>query len=135
MTTKLPWLRMTGWALLIHVILIVISILEVFIYSLIRPSESESFYEKHAELTAPYVSLIFGFFIFFFVLRMFARNRFGQRFNITLAIVAIYTITDFVIVQWAGVNWKEHLLIFTLSAVFKAFGGLLGAWSIKRTNS
>jgi hypothetical protein len=37
MTTniKLPWLKILGWAILIHVILIVLSILEVVVYSTI----------------------------------------------------------------------------------------------------
>lgn len=131
---KLPWLKIVGWALLIHIILIAISFLEVFIYSLFKPGQEESFYQEHAQLTAPYVSLIFGFFLFFFVLRMFARKRFDQRIAIALGLPIVYTITDFIIVQWAGVNWSEHLLIFMVSAFFKLLGALLGAWSVKRTN-
>ena len=56
------WLKLIGWAILSHIILIAISFIEVFIYSIIvNPGQEESVYNEHAAQSAPYVAIIFGF--------------------------------------------------------------------------
>ena len=63
-------LKLTGLAILVMITLIIISILEVTIYSyVVNPGQSVSVYEAHAESSAPYISGIFGFIIFFLIAR------------------------------------------------------------------
>ena len=59
-------LKLIGLAILTMITLVVISFLEVAVYSyLINPRQDQSIYEAHANLSAPYISGIFGFIVFF----------------------------------------------------------------------
>ncbi len=132
--SKLPWLKIIGWAILIHIILIVISILEVFIYSQINSGHEHSFYEEHAKISGPYISIIFGFILFFFVARLLAKSRQDKKFIIALLLPFIYTILDFLMLHFSGVDWAEHFWIFTISFLFKTLGAVLGAFSTNKKN-
>lgn len=62
--------KLLGMAFLTMVILVIISFLEVAVYSyLVNPGHEMPVYEAHAQFTAPYISGIFGFIVFFLVLR------------------------------------------------------------------
>lgn len=126
--TYKTWLTSTVWALIIHVILIVLSILEVFIYSLINPNHEDSFYREHAELTGPYISIFFGFFLFYFAAKYLSGKFNRNKLFIALSLPIIYTIMDFLMVHYSGVNWKEHITIFIISAIVKTLGSILGAF-------
>lgn len=126
--TYKTWLRITVWALVIHIILIVLSILEVFIYSLINPNHESSFYKEHAELTGPYISIFFGFIIFYLVARLISKNFTKNKIVIALGLPIIYTIMDFIMVHYSGVNWKEHIIVFIISALVKISGSVLGTF-------
>lgn len=128
------WLRITAWALAIHIILIAISILEVFIYSLLYPIQEQEYYSEHAQLTGPYISIFFGFFIFYLVARFLTKNLQKNKLSIALLLPAIYTLMDFLIVHFSGVNWKEHLPIFLISALVKTMGSVLGAFLVGSKN-
>ncbi len=132
--SKFPWLRIILWAVLIHVILISISIFEVFLYSLLNPGLDNSLYEEHAKFSAPYVSIIFGLFIFILVLRHLGKKRIQQRFKIALVLPIIYTIKDFAIVHMSGVNWDEHLIIFLISFLVKMAGAFIGAFTLNKSS-
>lgn len=122
------WLKLTFWALIIHVILIALSILEVFMYSLIKPNQENSFYTEHAELSGPYISIFFGFILFYFITRFLSKRFTKNKIVIALSLPFIYTIMDFVMVHYSGVNWKEHFVIFFVSFAIKTLGSLLGAF-------
>lgn len=136
---KLPWLRITAWAVLIHVILIALSFLEVFIFSLMNPGQDQDFYREHAQWSGPYVSIIFGFVLFFLIARSLTRKYPHHRLFIILALPVVYTIMDFALVQGYGVDWEQHYFIFLLSFIIKALGGILGAmwdsWTRKSTKN
>ena len=118
MTTniKLPWLKLLGWAILIHIILIVLSILEVVAYStIINPGHEQSFYEQHAQTTAPYISIIFGIILFFFISRLLVKKRYDNRQVIALALPITYIIIDIVIMQLSDTDWGQQYFIFIIS--------------------
>ena len=129
--SKLPWLKITGWAVLLHVILIVLSIIEVFIYSLVNSGHEHSFYEEHAKFSGPYISIFFGFILFYFVVRFLSKKIIDKKWGIALSLPIIYTIMDFLMVHFAGVDWSEHFMIFMVSFLVKMTGAFLGAYAIK----
>jgi hypothetical protein len=50
--------------------LVIISFIEVAVYSyLVNPEQEQSVYETHANSSAPFLSGIFGFIVFFLVAR------------------------------------------------------------------
>lgn len=121
-------LKIFFWSIVIHIILIVLSVLEVFIFSLFKPGQDDSFYAEHATLTGPYISIFFGFFIFYFVARFLSRNIDQKKIVIALALPVIYTILDFLMVHFSGVNWDDQLLIFTISFLVKVLASILGVF-------
>ena len=61
-------LKLIGLTILTMIVLVILSFLEVAVYSyLINPGQEQSVYEAHANTSAPYISGIFGFIVFFFV--------------------------------------------------------------------
>ena len=132
-TTKLPWLKIIGWAILTHIILIAISFLEVFLYSLINPGHENSFYEEHAQVSAPYISIIFGFILFFLVARQLCKQAPDHWIAIVLLLPILYIILDFLMLLGYDVDWGEHLLVFMASFLSKALGAYLGAIAARRS--
>lgn len=124
-------LKRLGWilvsAIVIHIILIVLSILEVFVFSLINPGEPNPFYRAHAEVSGPIVSIVAGFPIFILAGKFLAR-KLANKLNVALLLPILYTITDFLIVDAAGVIWEQHLMIFMASAAVKMLGTLIGVY-------
>ncbi|MGB5459490.1 MAG: hypothetical protein WBM91_16035 [Eudoraea sp.] len=133
MTTnnKIPWLKIIGWALLIHIILIALSILEVVIFSsLIEPGQQPTYYEQHAQMTAPYVSIIFGIILFFFISRLLVKKRYNKRKFIGLMLPGIYIIMDLVFLLLSDTNWGHQYLIFMMSFITKTLASYIGATTI-----
>ena len=125
---KIPWLKIIGWAILIHVILILLTILEVAIYSmLINPDQAQIIYEQHAQLTGPYISIIFGIFIFFFVARKLTKKRFAKRKLIGILLPIVYIALDLLMLLAADINWSEHYLVFLVSFSTKIIASYIGA--------
>lgn len=134
MTTnnKIPWLKIIGWALLIHVILIALSILEVVIFStIIEPGQEPTYYEQHAQLTAPYVSIIFGIILFYLISRLLVKKRYNKRKLIGLMLPGIYIIMDIVFLLLSDTNWGQQYLVFMMSFVTKTLASYIGATTIK----
>ncbi|HEY0047504.1 MAG TPA: hypothetical protein VGB44_12415 [Flavobacterium sp.] len=72
---KFTVLKILGVVLLTMIALVCISFLEVAIYSyLVNTGQPESFYEEHANISAPYISGIFGFIISFLLSVIGKRN-------------------------------------------------------------
>lgn len=134
MTTNniIPWLKIIGWALLIHIILIALSILEVVIFStLIEPAQEPAYYEQHAQITAPYISIIFGIILFFFISRLLVKKRYKKRILIGLILPAIYIIIDLVFLLLSDTDWGQQYLIFMISFITKTLASYIGATTIK----
>jgi len=137
MTTniKIPWLKIIGWALLLHIILIALSILEVVIFStIIEPGQEPIYYEQHAQIAAPYISIIFGIVLFFFISRLLVKKRYNKRKLIGLLLPAIYIIMDLLFLLLSDTDWGQQFFTFMISFITKTLASYIGATTIKKTN-
>jgi hypothetical protein len=121
-------LKLVGLALMTMTVLVLISFLEVAVYSyVINPGQEESIYEAHATLSAPYISAIFGFIIFFLVSRFWRKKQFLNLSKLIFLFPLVYALLDIIIITAAGVNWSDFVIIFTLANASKFLGSFLGA--------
>lgn len=125
--TKYVILKLIGLAILTMVTLVVISFIEVAIYSyLINPGQAQSVYEAHANVSAPYISGIFGFIVFFFIVRYWKKKKYPDVFKLAILLPLIYVLLDIIIITAAGVKWSDFILIFALANTAKFLGSYLG---------
>ena len=129
---KYRWLKLAGLAILTMVILVIISVIEVAIYSyFINPGQDKSVYDDHAMASAPWISAIFGFIIFFLVVRYWTRKNYDS-LKLCLLFALTYIIIDIIIITASGVSWSEYFLVFLLANGAKLLGGLT-AWYFYKT--
>jgi len=127
------WIKILVWAVIIHILLIAVTIAEVFVFSgYIQPNKGEQFYQEHAREIAPYVAIIIGFMLIFFVAKWLFRKieNNGKWIGVLLAIA--YIIIDMIILQISSVNWSEHYPIFLVSFLTKLIAGYLGVLDFKK---
>jgi hypothetical protein len=131
---KINWLKVAGVAVLVHVILIALSILEVFIYSaVVNPGQAKAVYEAHAAATAPYIATIAGcVLMYFFVVRL-NRNRSINPFIIGAGLPLIYITIDFMLLAATTPGWTKQLNIVALSNFIKLLAGIAAAYRIQQT--
>lgn len=120
-------LKLAGLSILTMIILVVISFLEVGVYSyLINPGQEQSVYEAHAELTAPYISGIFGFVVFFLSARYWKNKEYSNVLKLVILFPLIYVLLDIIIITAAGVKWSDFFVIFAIANTSKFLGSYLG---------
>jgi hypothetical protein len=106
--------------------LVCISFLEVAIYSyLVNTGQPESFYEEHANISAPYISGIFGFIIFFFVVSYWKKKYYDAR-KIAILYPLVYILLDIVILLLADIEWSYYFSVFAIANGAKILGAFLG---------
>jgi len=125
---KYTALKLIGLAILTMITLVIISIIEVAIYSyLINPGKDISVYEKHAGFSAPYISGVFGFIIFFLVARYWKKRDYQDVFKLVILFPLTYVLLDLVVLLSAGtVQWSGFILTFILANGAKFLGSYLG---------
>ena len=125
---KYTILKLTGLALLAMITLIIISVLEVTVYSyLVNPGQDASVYEEHANKTAPYISGIFGFIIFFLVARYWKKKGYENAFRLSLLFPLVYVLLDLLVLLLAGLaDWSEIIWIYLFANGAKFLGSYLG---------
>ena len=122
------WLKIIGWALLIHIILIALSFIEVFVYSLLfNPGQEEQVYEAHAQLSAPYISIIFGMPVFYFVAMFLAKKISLKSMQIAFGLPLIYILFDLTMLIPYEVDWEKHIWVFLISFGTKILCSYFGA--------
>ncbi len=120
-------LKLIGLALLAMITLVIISFLEVTVYSyVINPGQENSVYEAHAEVFAPFISGLFGFIIFFLVARHWKKKEYQNLLKLIFLFPFIYVLLDIVIITTAGVKWSDFILIFAIANAAKFLGSYLG---------
>ena len=120
-------IKLIGLAILTMMVLIILSFLEVAVYSyLINPGQEQSVYEAHANTSAPYISGIFGFIVFFLVARYWNKKEYPNVFKLAILFPLIYVLLDIIIISAAGVKWSDFILIFALANTAKFLGSYLG---------
>jgi hypothetical protein len=119
--------KLIGLALLAMITLVIISIFEVAVYSyVVNPGQGAVVYEAHAESSAPFISGIFGFIVFFLVANYWKRNRYENIFKLTILFPLIYVLLDVAILSLAGTRWSDFFLIAVLANAPKFLGSYLG---------
>lgn len=119
--------KLIGLAVLTMITLVMLSFIEVAVYSyLINPGQDESVYEAHANASAPYISAIFGFVIFFLVVRYWKKKQYPNLSRLALLFPLIYVLVDVILLTVAGVSWADFILIFAIANTAKALGSYLG---------
>lgn len=119
--------KLIGLVILTMIVLVALSFAEVAVYSyLIYPAQAQSVYEAHANLSAPYISGIFGFIIFFLVARYWARKEYPNAFKLAILFPVTYIVLDSIIITAAGVKWSDFILIFAIANTAKFSGSYLG---------
>lgn len=120
-------LKLIGLAIATMITLVIISFLEVAVYSyLINPGQEQSVYEAHANTSAPYISGIFGFVVFFLIARYWKKKEYPNVFKLILLFPLIYILLDIIIITTAGVKWSDFILIFAIANTAKFLGSYLG---------
>lgn len=121
-------LKLIGLAILVMITLIVISVLEVTVYSyVVNPGHDDAVYEAHAQVSAPYISAIFGFIVFFLITRYWKRKGFQDGSRLALLFPLTYVLLDIVVITLAAADqWADFILIFILANGAKFLGSYLG---------
>ncbi len=120
-------LKLIGLVVLTMSILVIISIAEVAFYSyIINPGLEESAYELHANASAPYISGIFGFIIFFLVIRYWKKKNYHNTSQLAILFPFTYLVIDTIIITAAGVRWADFILIFIVANSAKVLGSFFG---------
>ena len=124
---KYTILKLIGLAILTMITLVIISFIEVAVYSyLINPGQEQSVYEAHANFSAPYISGIFGFIVFFLVARYWKKKEYPNVLKLAILYPLIYVLLDIIIITAAGVKWSDFFLIFAIANTAKFLGSFLG---------
>ena len=119
--------KLIGLVILTMVTLILLSFAEVAVYSyLINPGQDVSVYEAHANVSAPYISGIFGFIIFFLVARYWKRKQYDHVIQLVFLFPLIYILLDIIIISASGVNWADYYHIVLIANAAKIAGSFLG---------
>ncbi|MBK7427326.1 MAG: hypothetical protein IPI60_10030 [Saprospiraceae bacterium] len=121
-------LKLIGLAILVMIFLILISFLEVAIYSyVINPGQEASVYEDHALSSAPYISCIFGFIFFFLIARHWKKKGYSNVAKLIFLFPLTYILMDIMIIVVAGtVEWSSLIWIFIFANAAKFLGSYLG---------
>ena len=120
-------LKLIGLTILTMIILVIISFLEVAVYSfLINPGQEQSVYDAHVNVSAPYISCVFGFIAFFLVARHWKKKKYDNVSTLIILFPLVYVLVDSIIITAAGVKWSDFFLIFAIANSAKFLGGYLG---------
>ena len=131
---KYTLLKLVGIVLLTMIALIILSFVEVAIYSyLINPGEAMTVYDAHATTSAPWISGIFGFIIFFLVVRYWGKKKYTNLLTLALGYVITYVVVDLIILFSFSVDWSEYLSIFLLANGAKLLGAMTGYFAYRNT--
>jgi hypothetical protein len=125
---KYVFLKLLGLSIGVMITLVIISILEVTVYSyVVNPGQDEAVYEAHAYASAPYISGIFGFIAFFLITRHWKKRGYAHLLRLVILFPCTYVLLDTVIITLSGnVEWSSFIIIFALANGAKFLGSYAG---------
>lgn len=125
---KYVFFKLFGLATLAMMTLVIISILEVVVYSyIVNPGKGEAVYKAHAEFSAPFISGIFGFIVFFLVTRYWKKRNYENLPKLVFLFPLTYVLLDILVLLLEGsVQWSGFILIFIIANGAKFLGSYLG---------
>lgn len=130
----IDWIKILAWAIIIHLLLIAITIVEVSVFSVfIKPNRSEQFYQEHAKTIAPFIAIIFGFVLILLVAKRLYRKIENSNKWIGVLLAFAYIISDIIVLQISSVDWSVHYPVFLISFLTKLLAGYLGGIDTKRS--
>jgi hypothetical protein len=92
----------------------------VALYSyLIHPGETQAFYERHAQVAGPWVSLVAGTPIFYFVCRWIGSRNPSQAWPTAMALFGLLVLVDFALTLL--VTLTPRILAFTAASYLLKF--------------
>ena len=126
-TSSLP--RDIGWgigaAFVLHAIMIALAVAWAAFYSyVVEPGHDQAFYEAHAQVASPIVSVLAGGPVFYLVAFSLARRRGGGRAAWIAA--ALYLLTDLALFAAVGALLEAAVLYFLAGGALKLGGTALG---------
>lgn len=127
---KNRWWLAVPFALGVMIVNVLISVLYVVVYSfLIDPGHDEAYYQAHAQIAAPYSSIIAGIPLMFLAGRWLG-GKFSKGKSVKAALLMwfVYFLLDFAIVAAAGAL-AQIALLFAISFSTKLGAAFLGGLS------
>lgn len=120
------FLKIIGWAVLLHVVLIALTILEVFIYStFVNRGQDNLVYEAHAEQSGPYIGIIAGFVLTYLIAFLWSKKAPSEKRRICIGLPIAYIVIDIIILLVSGTDPSGSLLVFFISYATKLMAGYL----------
>ena len=114
-----------GAAVLLFAVMIALAVAWVAFYSyVVEPGHDQTYYEAHAGVSSPIVSVVAGGPVFYLVASWLARRRGGGRAAWIAA--ALYLLIDLLIIAGAGALLEPVVLYFLGGAAMKLGGTALG---------
>ena len=132
-TTNNRWVWIIPAAITVLVANVVIHILYMVAYSyLINPGQDAAHYQAHANLSAPYSSILIGMPLMFLVCRWVGR-RFAARLSVTAALLVwlVYFLIDISVLVFAG-ELSRVAVLFVISFVTKLAAAFLGGLAARK---
>ncbi len=131
--TKNRWLWIIPAAIIVLVLNVGIHILYMVAYSyVINPGQDAAHYQAHAQVSAPYSSIVVGMPLMFLVCRWVGR-RFAARFSVPAALLVwlAYWLIDVTVLVFAG-ELHRLALLFVISFVTKFAAAYLGGLGARK---
>jgi hypothetical protein len=130
---KNRWWLAIPFALGVMIVNVLISVLYVVVYSyLIDPGHDEAFYQAHAQVAAPYCSIVAGIPLMFLAGRWIG-NKFPKGNSVKAALLMwfVYFVLDLAIIAAAGAL-RQIAVLFSISFITKLAAAYLGGSSAGR---
>jgi hypothetical protein len=131
---KNGWLWIIPSAIAVMIINVAIHILYIVAYSyVINPGHDAAFYQAHAQVSAPYSSIVVGIPLMFLACRWIGR-KFAARFVITAALLVwlVYFLIDMTVFLFAGELSSRLALLVIISVLTKLAAAYLGGLAARK---
>ncbi|NJM52522.1 MAG: hypothetical protein HC846_03455 [Blastocatellia bacterium] len=134
---RLAWI--IAAAIFILIVNIGLSIVYMVVYGyLINPGQTESVYQEHVKIAAPYCSIVFGIPLFYFVCRWIS-GKWEKSFSVkaALAVWIVYAVIDLTVIlaNFGDLTlWLSYLVLISLSTklISAYFGGVSASAKSRR---
>ena len=131
--TKNRWVWIIPAAIAVLAINVAIHVLYmVAYYHFINPGQDTAHYHAHAELSAPYSSIVVGMPLMFLVCRWVGK-KFAARFSVNAALLVwlVYFLIDITVLVFAG-GFSRLAMLFVISFVTKFAAAYLGGLAARK---
>jgi hypothetical protein len=131
---KNGWLWIIPAAIAVMIINVAIHILYMVVYSyVINPGHDVAHYQAHAQVSAPYSSIVVGMPLMFLACRWIGR-KFAAGFAVTAALLVwlVYFLIDLTVVLFAAELSSTLALVVTISIVTKFAAAYLGGLAARK---